>query len=342
MVEEFICKVSVNIFLLRLNIVLSSDDFSNNLWSENIVGNQHIVEAEWSIRVTPVPSLVTTETDVLQVTTIREETSKSVLWVSSANTPLILHFTIEIDSQAFFCEDSSVVVPFIVCQPVLNKVVCRVISFPSTLVVNVVLAFHIVCTSEVSPSIAVDLCQTTTLESEHWERIISTTCVVSVSREEWSVRISLWSLAISIYPECDREFLRNCALSKNGVRESHVVCTYCSTYILEYLTEVRSLVINNSTSTHDVHVLVSILEVISPCVRNWFWFWSSNLSDSPKDVVTIVLICIARSTCRKFSVVSTNVVVSIAWLENLVEAVTSISNCPFVLVFSCCTHGPVV
>ena len=296
MVEEFICKVSVNIFLLRLNIVLSSDDFSNNLWSENIVGNQHIVEAEWSIRITPVPSLVTTETDVLQVTTIREETCERVLWVSSANTPLILHFTIEIDSQAFFCEDCSVEVPFIVCKPVLNKVVCRVISFPSTLVVNVVLAFYIVCTSKVSPCCTVHLCQTTTLESEHRPRIIRTTCVVSISREEWSVRISLWSLTISIYPECDRKFLRNCALSKNGVRESHVVRTNCSAYILEYLTEVRSLVFHNSTSTHDVHVLVSILEVVSPCVRNWFWYWRENHFDSPKDVVTIVLICIARST----------------------------------------------
>ena len=151
LLEHILGEVSVNIFLLRFNIVLCSDDFSNCLWCEDIVGNHHVVEAEWCIVVVPIPSLVTTEADVLEVGTIGEESFECAT-ISTTHLPLVLNLTIKVNGQAFSSEYSSVVVPQVVLEPVLNEVEITITSFPCIAVVEVVLAFYVLSSGEVGPS----------------------------------------------------------------------------------------------------------------------------------------------------------------------------------------------
>ena len=59
--------------------------------------------------------------------------------------PFVLHFTVKENFGVGFCEDSCVIVPLLVFQPVVDEGVSGICSFPCVLVVDVVLTCDVKC-----------------------------------------------------------------------------------------------------------------------------------------------------------------------------------------------------
>ena len=115
-------------------------------------------------------------------------------------------------------------------------------------------------------------------------------------------------------------------------------CTYFNTYLILMS---RIVVDNLCVSSNAVPLLEHVLGEVSVNIF-LLRFNLLNLCNSPKDVVAIVLVGIARRTCCHVAIVGTDVVVCIAWLVNHIEVFASWCNNPLVLVLFGCAHGPVV
>ena len=178
-------------------------------------------EVKRSVVVVPVPSLVTTEADVLQVATVREQ----ALLGATGNqrvVPLVLQLTVEEHLGILTLEDGSVVVPLVVGQPVVSTVTLGV------------LAGHVLSIHEVRPAVAVHLQQATVLASHHGECVHTIDGCCSVSRKQRSKHVGVRSNGrVSTYPDGNGQCLRLGRVSEHILRQQAVAGTLASAVVAE-------------------------------------------------------------------------------------------------------------
>ena len=170
---------------------------SHNLLNLNrtkgIVIDNNIVESKSWVIIIPIPCLITSETDILQVGTISEESHLSI--VHSIHLPLINYLAIEVHFGIFAIKYCCIVVPLLISQPV------------SIIMVKLILAIYVLNIRIVSPTIIINLKNTTILTGKHRHTIIGVRSC-TIGHKERSPHIISRSTSIScIYPNTDSHFL---------------------------------------------------------------------------------------------------------------------------------------
>ena len=149
--------------------MLHGDDVLNICLRQSHVVDGDVVEGKAWVVIGPIPCLITTETDVLQVGTLAEETHLGV--VRSIHFPFVGKHTVQVNLGILSVEYGCIIVPTLISQPV------------GITMVKLVGAIHILSICIVCPTVIVHLEHTSILASEHREGVRAIVWCGTISHE---------------------------------------------------------------------------------------------------------------------------------------------------------------